>query len=137
MGVGDKCVGNLEKLGRPAIYQLSHIKEQSPPFPENFDVKPGVLKSVVEELGLEKRFQGSGSCKKDGIPTCLRKKFRLVRSYETAEKPSTGKLRSSPSFFAFVVGMKAWIGRGVAPRLSRGVEMINPHVSFWSLEKIG
>ena len=64
MGVGDKGVGNLEKLGRPAVSQLPHIKEQGPPFPENLDEKRRVLERIVDELGLKKRFQGSGFQKK-------------------------------------------------------------------------
>jgi hypothetical protein len=64
MGVGDKGMGNLEKLGRPAFPQLPHIKEQGPPFPENFDVKPWILKNAIEKLSLEKRFQGAGSWNK-------------------------------------------------------------------------
>jgi hypothetical protein len=57
MGVGDKGVGNLEKLGRPAVPQLAHIKKKGPPFPENLDKKRRIFDRVIDELGPKKRFQ--------------------------------------------------------------------------------
>jgi hypothetical protein len=52
VGVGDKGVGNLKEFSWANISEFSHVKEQSPAFPEDFYKEHRVSEGSIENLSV-------------------------------------------------------------------------------------
>lgn len=67
-------MGNLEELGGANTPELSHIKEQSPVFPEDLYKERWVREGSVENLRMKKGFQnGQTSNVRIQVPAVLRR----------------------------------------------------------------